>query len=243
MVAHDRPADDRLVVGQAVAERHQVRAAQALSRMLKSSSRQVRWLRSVFLVGRRSGREGGVGVRQAGLEITDDRAEKARREKPRPEGTGRILTDGRQPSQGDPGWRGQMAKLPADLLAADLRPVRRGQSSCLSGTRGGTQSVRAHMRDACSLPAARAAATAAGALTRTRHSGDGNQTPSSAWRSSPREVAPLADRDRAFGQARRERTASPPQAFGRLSASSRVPERLGQEPARRPTRYDGQFSR
>ena len=29
-----------------------------------------------------------VGVHQAGLEITDDRAEKARREKPRPEGTG-----------------------------------------------------------------------------------------------------------------------------------------------------------
>lgn len=51
---------------------------------------------SVFLIGLRSGREGVVGVRQAGLEITDDRAEKARREKPRPEGTGRILTDGWQ---------------------------------------------------------------------------------------------------------------------------------------------------
>jgi hypothetical protein len=30
------------------------------------------------------GEEGLAGVRQAGLEITDDRAEKARREKPRP---------------------------------------------------------------------------------------------------------------------------------------------------------------
>jgi hypothetical protein len=50
---------------------------------------------SVFLINLRSGREGVVGFRQAGLEITDDRAEKARREEPRPERTGRILTDGR----------------------------------------------------------------------------------------------------------------------------------------------------
>ena len=49
------------------------------------------------------------GVHQAGLEITDDRAEQAaRREKPRSEGAGRVLTRGRQP-----------AVLPAaDLLAA-----------------------------------------------------------------------------------------------------------------------------
>ncbi len=59
----------------------------------------------VLLIGLRFGREGMVGVRQAGLEITDDRAEKARREKPRPEGPGRILTDGRQLSQGGPGRR------------------------------------------------------------------------------------------------------------------------------------------
>ena len=93
-----------------------------------------------------------VGVRQAGLEITDDRAEKARREKPRPEGTGRILTDGRQLSQGGSGRRGHTAKLPADLLADSLRPVGGGQSSRLGGIRGGTQGVRAHMRDACGLP-------------------------------------------------------------------------------------------
>ena len=93
-----------------------------------------------------------VGVHQAGLEIMDDRAEKARREKPRPEGTGRILTDGRQLSQGGSGRRGHMAKLPADLLADSLGPVGGGQSSRLGGIRGGTQSVRAHVRDACSLP-------------------------------------------------------------------------------------------
>jgi hypothetical protein len=107
---------------------------------------------SVFLINLRSGREGVVGVRQAGLEITDDRAEKARREKPRPEGTGRILTDGRQLSQGGSGRRGHTAKLPADLLADSLRPVGGGQSSRLGGIRGGTQGVRAHMRDACGLP-------------------------------------------------------------------------------------------
>jgi hypothetical protein len=110
------------------------------------------WFLSVFLIGLRSGRQGVVGVRQAGLKITDDRAEKARREKPRPEGTGRILTDGRQPSQSGSGPRGHPAKLPADLLADSLRPARGGQSSRLDGIRGGTQSVRAHMRDACGLP-------------------------------------------------------------------------------------------
>jgi hypothetical protein len=100
----------------------------------------------------RSGREGVVGVRQAGLEITDDRAENARREKARPEGTGRILPDGRQLSQGGSGGRGHTAKLPADLLADSVRPVRGGQSSRLGGIPGGTQSVCAHMRDACGLP-------------------------------------------------------------------------------------------
>jgi hypothetical protein len=41
------------------------------------------------------GGRGMVGVSQAGLKITDDRAEKARSEQPRPERTGRILTDRR----------------------------------------------------------------------------------------------------------------------------------------------------
>ena len=93
-----------------------------------------------------------IGIRQAGLEVPDDRAEKPRREQPRPEGTGRILTDGRQLSQGGPGRRGHVGKLPADLLADSLRPVRGGQSSRLGGIRGGAQGVRAHVWDACGLP-------------------------------------------------------------------------------------------
>jgi hypothetical protein len=44
------------------------------------------------------------------------------------------------------------AKLPADLLADSLRPVGGGQSSRLGGIGGGTQGVRAHMRDASGLP-------------------------------------------------------------------------------------------
>jgi len=44
-------------------------------------------------------------------------AENARREQPGPEGTGRILTDGWQLSQGGSGRRGHTPKLPADLLA------------------------------------------------------------------------------------------------------------------------------
>jgi hypothetical protein len=107
---------------------------------------------SVFRLSLRPGREGVVGVRKAGLEITDDPAEKARGEQPRPEGTRRILTNGRQLSQGSPGRRGHTAQLPADLLADSLRPVRGGQSSRLGGIRGGTQGVRAHMRDARGLP-------------------------------------------------------------------------------------------
>ena len=54
--------------------------------------------------------------------------------------------------QGAPASRGHTAKLPADLLADSLRPVGGGQSSRLGGIRGGTQGVRAHMRDACGLP-------------------------------------------------------------------------------------------
>jgi hypothetical protein len=99
-------------------------------------------------------RDGGGAFRfaQAGLEVTDDRAEKAGREKPRPERTGRVLTDGRQLTQGGSNRHGHMVKLPSDLLADRPRPARGGQSRRLSGIRGGTQSVRAHMRDARGLP-------------------------------------------------------------------------------------------
>jgi hypothetical protein len=47
------------------------------------------------LIGPRSATMGVVWVRQTGLEVTDDRAELTGREKPWPEGTGGILTDGR----------------------------------------------------------------------------------------------------------------------------------------------------
>ena len=74
---------------------------------------------------------------------------------PRAEWAGRILTDRRQLSQGGSGRRGHTAKLPADLLADSLRPVRGGQSSRLGGIRRGTQGVRTHMRDGCRLPGPR----------------------------------------------------------------------------------------
>jgi hypothetical protein len=86
-----------------------------------------------------------VGVRQVGLNLTDDRAEKASREKPRPEGTGRILTDRRQLSQGGSGRSGHAAKLPANLLPDSIRPVSGGQSSGFGGIRGSTQGMRAHI--------------------------------------------------------------------------------------------------
>jgi hypothetical protein len=63
----------------------------------------------------------------------------------------RILTHRRQLSQRGSGRRRQTAELPSDLLADSLRTVGGGQSSRLSGVRGGTQRVRAHMRDACGL--------------------------------------------------------------------------------------------
>ena len=93
-----------------------------------------------------------VGVRQTGLEITNDRAEQTGGEKPRPEGTGRILTDGRELTQGGSGFSGHATKLPADLLADCVWRVGGGQSSRLGGVRGGTQGVRAHVGDACGLP-------------------------------------------------------------------------------------------
>jgi hypothetical protein len=110
------------------------------------------WFRSVFLLALRSRSEGVVGVRQARLDIADDRAEKTRLQQPRPEGTRRILTDGRQLSQGRSSRRGHSAKLPAHLLADSLPPVGSDQSSRLGGIGGGTQGVRAHMRDARGLP-------------------------------------------------------------------------------------------
>jgi len=86
-----------------------------------------------------------VPVRQVGLKITNDGAELSRGEKPRPERAGRVLTDGRELSQGHSGRCGHMAKLPANLLGDSLRPIRDGKSSCLGGVGGRSQGVRAHM--------------------------------------------------------------------------------------------------
>jgi hypothetical protein len=108
--------------------------------------------RSVSPIGLPRGREQVVGVRQAGLNLTDDRAEKTRRQKPRPEGTGRVLTDRGKLSQGGSDRRRHTAKLPANLLADSVRPVGGGHSGGLGGIRRSTKSVRAHMRDACGLP-------------------------------------------------------------------------------------------
>jgi hypothetical protein len=45
-----------------------------------------------------------------------------------------------------------MTELPADLLVDGLLPVGGCQSSGFGGICGGTQGVRAHVRDACGLP-------------------------------------------------------------------------------------------
>ena len=103
------------------------------------------------LIDRPGSRRDGVGICQAGLELADDRAEKARREEPWSEGAGRILPDAGQLSQGHSGGRGHMVKLPADLLLGSLGAVGGGQSSRLGGIRGGAQRVRAHVSDACRL--------------------------------------------------------------------------------------------
>lgn len=91
-------------------------------------------------------------VGQAVLEITNDGAEKTRREKSRSQRAGHIFTHGRQPSQRRSDRCRHSPKLPANLVADSLRPVRSGKSSRLRGIRGGTQGVGAHMRDACGLP-------------------------------------------------------------------------------------------
>lgn len=92
-----------------------------------------------------------VWIAQACLEITDDHAEQPRREKPRPERTGRILTHRRELPQRCSDLRRHTPKLPADLLAHSLRPVGSGQASGFGGIRGSAQGVRTHVRDARGL--------------------------------------------------------------------------------------------
>jgi hypothetical protein len=92
-----------------------------------------------------------VGIRQAGLNLEDDRAEKAGREKSRPKRTRRILADCRQRSKRRSGRRRHPAKLPHNLLADGLGPIEPRQSCGFGGIRGGTESVCAHMSDGCGL--------------------------------------------------------------------------------------------
>ena len=67
--------------------------------------------------------------------------------RPGPKGTGRILANGRQLSQSSSDRGGHAVKLPTGFLADRLRSVRCGPAGGRGGIRGGTQSVRAHMRD------------------------------------------------------------------------------------------------
>lgn len=93
-----------------------------------------------------------VRVRQTLLKVTDDCAEQPRRETPRTERTGSILAHGRQLTQRGSRRPGHPVKLPPDLLAHRLRPVRGGQPGRLRGIGGGSQGMRPHVRNACRLP-------------------------------------------------------------------------------------------
>ena len=59
-----------------------------------------------------------------------------------------ILADGRQLPQCGACTRGDMVKLPPDLLVDGFGSVRGGQSCRVGRIGGGTEGVRAHMRDA-----------------------------------------------------------------------------------------------
>src|SRR3954462_5216126 len=84
-------------------------------------------------------------VRKLCLQFTNDGAQKTRRQQPRPEGPGGILTERRKQSQGGPDERRHVAQLPTELLSNSDVLVTRGQTCCLGGIRGGTQGVRSHV--------------------------------------------------------------------------------------------------
>ena len=92
-----------------------------------------------------------VGVCQAALEITNDRAQEPRCEQPRPEGTGPVLPDGWEQPQGGSDRFGHVTQLPLDLLTDGVWPIGGGTTGCLGGIRGGAQGVGAHMWDGCGL--------------------------------------------------------------------------------------------
>jgi hypothetical protein len=86
-----------------------------------------------------------VAVRQAGLQVVDDRPERPGADKPPPERAGLVLPDGWELPQGCSDRRGHVSKLPANLLTDGVWSIRSGQAGRLGGIRGGSQRVRAHM--------------------------------------------------------------------------------------------------
>jgi hypothetical protein len=92
------------------------------------------------------------GVVQIGLEITDDRAEKAPGEEARPKRAIGTLADRRQLTKGGSDSRGETAELPEDFIGERVRPVRGAQSSRLGGIGGGTQGMSPHMGRGGGLP-------------------------------------------------------------------------------------------
>lgn len=106
--------------------------------------------------------------------------------RPRPEGSGRVVTDGRQLSQGGSGRRGHAGKLPADPLADGLPPVGSCQPSCLGGVGGRTEGVRAYVRNACGL----AGRSRSGRRRRGAHLASGGMSDKTAARLSGAKLAP-----------------------------------------------------
>ncbi len=92
------------------------------------------------------------GVAQVGLEITDDRAEKAPGEEAGPEWAIATLAHRRQLTQGGSHSGGESAELPADFVGECVRPVRGGQASRLGGIGGGTQGMSPHVGRGGGLP-------------------------------------------------------------------------------------------
>ena len=90
-------------------------------------------------------------VRQARLELTDDRPEEAGGEETWPERPGRVLPDGRQLSQCCPHRGGHTAELPPDLFGDCVRSIMRRQPGRLCCICCGTESVRAHVSNPCGL--------------------------------------------------------------------------------------------
>jgi hypothetical protein len=87
----------------------------------------------------------GIGFRETGLEVADDRAELARGEEPGPERARRVFTDGRESSQGGTNLCRHVVELPADLVFDGFWPSRVRKAGGFDGISGGPECVRAHM--------------------------------------------------------------------------------------------------